>query len=156
MGGVCSQPSLCSSTVQIRGPYDNEIKSVGNCCGSLLASDMIDCSFSGENNDNIYIPNAISGKFYVLLISNYAGVVQDSVNLTQTLGPGITDCSCVTNGIVLTNIDIFTWSRSGVTPQESVKKDGSGAAFNPLSTINIASDGYSIVFSSVLYANFFA
>jgi len=61
-----------------------------------------------------------------------------------------------TDGVVLTNINSFTWKRDGVVNQEAVKKDDSGEAFDALSFVEKASDGSSIVVSSVLYATFFA
>ena len=99
MGSVCSQPSLCSSAVQVWGPYDSLTEAVGNCGGGLLESAVIDCSFSTSNNEIIFIPNAISGKFYVLLVTNYAQEIQEDVTLTQILGPGTTDCSFVVDSL---------------------------------------------------------
>merc|ERR1712183_620726 len=62
----------------------------------------------------------------------------------------------LSDGIVLSNILSFTWSRSGVTDQIAVKTDGSGAAYDALSAVEVAADGSSIVVCSVLYATFFA
>ncbi|MEY3237607.1 MAG: hypothetical protein RI883_1708, partial [Bacteroidota bacterium] len=67
-------------------------------CGDLgsPAAEIIDCSYSPTNDEYPVIPSAIAGQVYVMLITNYADVVQ-SVSLTQTGGTGSTDCSIVTN-----------------------------------------------------------
>merc|ERR1712032_1104974 len=68
----------------------------------------------------------------------------------------VPDGDGIADGIELTTIDSFTWTRTGVTPQEAVKKDGSGLAFDALSAVEINPNGSLIVVSSVLYATFFA
>jgi len=78
------------------GPYDSLSQAVASCGGGLVGSDEIACSYSGSSTEIINIPNAISGKFYVLLVTNYAEVVQ-TVTLKKTGGSGTTSCEAITN-----------------------------------------------------------
>ena len=57
---------------------------------------IVDCSFSPTEVETPIITGAITGEVYVMLITNYAGVVQD-IALSQTGGTGSTDCNIVTN-----------------------------------------------------------
>ena len=56
---------------------------------------MIDCSYSGSDSEWCYIPNAVSGQYYILLITNYSNQVQNvdfsQSNVGQT-GAGTTNC----------------------------------------------------------------
>ncbi len=79
----------------IWGPYANLAAAQANC-GSLGAGNQVDCSYSSTNNETPSIPNAQVGEVYIMLITNYASVVQD-VTLTQTGGTGSTDCNIVNN-----------------------------------------------------------
>jgi len=97
-----------------------------------------------------------SSKAYTVAAALCAGFVppfQQGQVLSVCIVP---DGDGIADGIELTTIDSFTWTRAGVTPQEAVKKDGSGTAFDALSAVEINPDGSSIVVSSVLYATFFA
>ena len=57
---------------------------------------LIDCSFSATNLETPTITGALTGQVYVMLITNYAGVVQN-ITLDQTGGTASTDCNIVTN-----------------------------------------------------------
>lgn len=78
----------------IWGPYVNLAAAKADC-GSLGGNE-IDCSYSATNIESPSIPNAVAGQVYIMLITNYANVVQD-ITLVQTGGSGSTDCSIVTN-----------------------------------------------------------
>ena len=87
------------------GPYSSLANAQSYCgnmgtSGSGSSSNMvINCSYSTSATETPNIPNAIAGQVYVLLITNYANVVQ-SITLTQSnygnTGAGSTDCSIVT------------------------------------------------------------
>jgi gliding motility-associated-like protein len=77
----------------IWGPFANLASAQANC-GSLGAS--VDCSYSSTNNETPSIPGAVAGQVYIMLITNYASVVQN-ITLTQTGGAGSTDCNIVNN-----------------------------------------------------------
>jgi gliding motility-associated-like protein len=52
---------------------------------------QIDCSFSGATSEQIDIPGAQVGQYYVVLITNYSNN-PNSINFQQTGGTGSTDC----------------------------------------------------------------
>ena len=87
----------------IWGPFTSLSVAQG-ACGSLGDQsppnpdngDIVDCSFSTASTENPVITSAITGEVYVMLITNYAGVVQN-VTLSQTGGTGSTDCNIVTD-----------------------------------------------------------
>ena len=87
----------------IWGPFSS-LSDAQAACGSLgnqtppdpSNGNLVDCSFSVAAVENPVITGAITGEVYVMLITNYAGVVQN-ITLTQTGGTGSTDCDIVIN-----------------------------------------------------------
>lgn len=79
----------------IWGPYPNLAAAQANC-GTLGTGNQVDCSYSATNNETPSIPNAVVGQVYIMLVTNYANIVQD-ITLVQTGGSGSTDCSIVNN-----------------------------------------------------------
>lgn len=80
----------------IYGPYASQAAAAADCNGMGVGpNNVVDCSYSSTNNETPSIPNAIAGQVYVMLITNYANVVQNTV-LIQSSGTGSTDCSIVT------------------------------------------------------------
>ena len=87
----------------IWGPFSS-LSVAQAACGSLgnqtppdpSNGNLVDCSFSVAAVENPVITGAITGEVYVMLITNYAGVVQN-ITLTQTGGTGSTDCDIVIN-----------------------------------------------------------
>jgi PKD repeat protein len=55
---------------------------------------MIDCSYSANPTEYCYIPNAVAGTFYILLITNYSND-PCNINFSQTSGTGTTNCGIV-------------------------------------------------------------
>lgn len=55
------------------------------------SANMIDCSFSGSFEEWCYIPNAVIGQYYILLITNYSNAAQNII-FSQTGGSGATNC----------------------------------------------------------------
>ncbi len=93
----------------IWGPF-NSLSEAQSQCGNLgvPSSEIVSCSFSPTNNEFPTINGAIAGQVYVMLITNYANVVQD-VSLVQVGGTGSTDCSIVTDppcGMVALNVTV--------------------------------------------------
>jgi gliding motility-associated-like protein len=120
----------------IWGPF-NSLSEAQNQCGNLgtPSSEIVSCSFSPTNNEFPNINGAVAGQVYVMLITNYADVVQD-VSLVQIGGLGSTDCSIVTNppcGMVALNVAVSgcntTTNQYGVT--------GSIEYVNPPTTGNL-------------------
>ncbi|MEZ5173949.1 MAG: CUB domain-containing protein [Bacteroidia bacterium] len=80
------------------GPF-TEIEWQNGVCNTILdpvwAADnanVIDCSYSATNNEDFDIIGAISGEYYVVLITNYSNQSQN-ISFTQDGGAGSTDCS---------------------------------------------------------------
>ncbi len=55
---------------------------------------MIDCSYDAQEEEWCYIPNAVVGQYYLLLITNFSNDVQNIV-FSQSGGTGTTDCSII-------------------------------------------------------------
>ncbi len=77
----------------IYGPF-TDYDDILNNCGTLgnSTSPIIDCSFSGTNTETPSISNSIAGEYYLMLVTNYANLVQE-ISLVQTSGIGSLDCS---------------------------------------------------------------
>jgi gliding motility-associated-like protein len=56
-------------------------------------TNIVDCSYSASALEFIDIPNAISGQFYLVLITNFSNQA-GTVTFTQTSGTGTTGCPC--------------------------------------------------------------
>jgi gliding motility-associated-like protein len=56
------------------------------------ATNVIDCSYSGSATENCNIPNAVTGEYYVLLLTNFSNQATN-INFQQNGGAGSTDCS---------------------------------------------------------------
>ena len=70
------------------GPFDN----MESACSQLSCSKIVDCSYAGGTNDeHCHINNAISGKYYILLLTNYSN--QECTIHFENTGTGATDCS---------------------------------------------------------------
>lgn len=98
----------------IWGPFDDLTEAI-SLCGQMGVSPEapeVDCSYSGTNNEFPSIPGAVAGDVYVMLITNYASIVQD-VTLTQVGGTGSTDCSIVTPDPCVSNPGTFTIEKNG-------------------------------------------
>ncbi|MBU46631.1 MAG: hypothetical protein CMD28_04295 [Flavobacteriales bacterium] len=60
-------------------------------CDSLTAAYVEDCSYSPAAIENCNITNAVTGQFYILLITNFSNQVCN-IDFSQTAGNGTTDC----------------------------------------------------------------
>jgi len=69
------------------GPFDNQ-----NACGLLTSNKVVDCSYSTASTEIVDIPNAIAGKYYILVITNYSNQPCNII-FSKTGGPGTTDCT---------------------------------------------------------------
>ena len=93
------------------GPFSS-LSAAQTACGSLGTipatpnnGSVVDCSFSTAAVEDPSIPNAISGEVYVMLVTNYANVVQNIV-VEQVGGTGSLQCP---NGIsAITDISVNT------------------------------------------------
>ena len=69
------------------GPFDSQ-----NVCGQLTSNKVIDCSYSTASTEVVDIPNAILGKYYILIITNYSNSPCNII-FSQSGGTGVTDCT---------------------------------------------------------------
>lgn len=69
---------------------------VSSCGGNLSATagNMVDCAFSSDATESLTIPSAITGQYYMVMITNYANC-DGTINFNQTAGAGSTDCSII-------------------------------------------------------------
>ena len=72
------------------GPFAN----LSASCSGLSASNLIDCSYSTSATEVADIPNALSGQFYVLLITNYANQA-GTITFQQTGGTATSNCAVI-------------------------------------------------------------
>ena len=70
-------------------------------CNNLTAANVVDCSYSPNPTETCNIVNAISGEFYMLLITNFSNNPCD-IDFSQTSGNGTTNC-CLLDEIDITN-----------------------------------------------------
>jgi gliding motility-associated-like protein len=78
------------------GPFNN-LSNV--CTGQLTAANTVDCSylsFAGAPTEIIDIPNAQSGQYYLILLTNYSNTACNII-FSQTGGAGTTDCGVLSN-----------------------------------------------------------
>ncbi len=92
-GGGCDIDFICW------GPF----ASLTGACNNLTAGNTVDCSYSTAVNEVVNIPNAQTGEFYLVLITNFSGQPMN-ISANQTGGAGTTDCSIV-NPCVMTGIN---------------------------------------------------
>lgn len=90
----CKQYTLYTGwTSSHRPPSGNHSTDLGG----YPIDNLVDCSYSGESTEWCYIPNAQTGEYYLLLITNYRGgdgiISFNSVSTTYT--DATTDCSIV-------------------------------------------------------------
>tara|TARA_Y100000589_G_C27198023_1_gene647920 strand:+ start:5676 stop:9410 length:3735 start_codon:yes stop_codon:yes gene_type:complete len=76
------------------GSYNNILPDYPSGCIPFWNCTGYGCSYDPSPIEYPYIQNAVVGEVYVLLITNYASVVQN-ISLTQTGGNGATDCNIV-------------------------------------------------------------
>lgn len=98
----------------IWGPFPDLATAI-SLCGSMGVSPLapeVDCSYSATASETPYIPGAVTGEVYVMLITNYAAVVQD-VTLYQTGGSGSTDCDIVVPDPCISEPGTYTVSKNG-------------------------------------------
>jgi gliding motility-associated-like protein len=119
------------------GSYSNILDDTG--CnfvfGIPTGCDAYGCSFDPSNVETPGIPNAQVGQVYVMLITNFADVVQD-ITLTQTGGTGATDCSIVTPTVCsITNLVANIGACNSATGNYTIS--GTISYTNPPSTGNL-------------------
>jgi gliding motility-associated-like protein len=98
------------------GPYTDYAQAVASCgtLGQPPGVDVvIDCGISPSATEFINIPAATVGQVYVILIANFASIVQ-TLTLTQTGGTGGTNCNIVSPDPCVSDPGDFTVEKNGV------------------------------------------
>ena len=91
------------------GPYNSLAAGCGG--GTFPVGSPIDCSYSTAAVEDCDIINAVTGQFYILLITNYSNQ-NCNIDFSQTGGNGTTNC-CIEGDAGLDNIVNFCESDPG-------------------------------------------
>lgn len=67
-------------------------------CGNLVAGNTVDCSYSSSPTETCTIANAITGEYYMLLLTNFSGMAQN-ISFSQSTGTGNTNCGLLSSGV---------------------------------------------------------
>jgi hypothetical protein len=88
---TCSNSDLTTSGSYV---YEDDGSSSSCDVDALLYSsgNMVDCSYDIAASEVLYIPNALVGQYYMVMITNYANC-SGNITFNQTGGTGATDCS---------------------------------------------------------------
>ena len=87
------------------GPFSS---ATGNC-GNLTGLNIIDCSYSGSPTETCTVTGAVTGQYYMLLLTNYSGITQ---NITFGQNPGSTGS---TNCSIISGVTSQTICQGGTT-----------------------------------------
>lgn len=68
----------------------------GACLSGLNGASVVDCSYSTAATEYANIPSAVTGQYYMLLITNYSNAATNIV-FSQTSGAGSTNCNILCN-----------------------------------------------------------
>lgn len=113
VGGDIEMELFAGSDIDfiIWGPFDDLADAISNC-GTLGSPDspIVDCSYSGAAYETPEITGCVVGEVYILLITNYAAVVQD-VTLGKIGGDAETNCDIIPP--CETNTGTFTMEKNG-------------------------------------------
>jgi hypothetical protein len=83
-----------TGTCNIPGQPDCCNNNYPDCLNFYPRGNIVDCSFSGSNQEICTIKNAQVGEMYILLITNYSRQ-EGTITFSQTGGTGITNCNIV-------------------------------------------------------------
>lgn len=103
------------------GPFN----SLQGICDSLTLNKIVDCSYSASFTETLNIVNGISGQYYLVLITNFANVVQN-IEFTQYAGNGTTNC-----GLVGSNSKICAGNSATVVASNSGSLTSPTYSMNP-------------------------
>lgn len=91
--------------------------------GTYPCGNMVDCSYDPQASEEVNISGAVSGEFYMLLITNFSGMPTD-VFADQIGGTGSTDCSIVTDPPTDCLMDYFSANISACDPNSTFGVSG--------------------------------
>ena len=169
-GGNATVQETNSNSVDVDfillGPY-NSITDMLAACGSLTTQRQESCSYSTSATENITFTNAVAGKFYLLLITNFS---RAATNITLAKISGTATFKCCTLGLSTSVVNACAGASNGsitvtatnATGTVQYSKDGginyqSGNVFTGLPggtyDIVVRDDSRCVTHSSVTVAN---
>lgn len=111
----------------IWGPFATQASMCANLTGSA-----VDCSFSTAANEQVDIPNAVAGQWYMLLITNFSG---QPTNITAAAGNAPGNPDGTTNCAILCNMTGLTANPGPcASPANTFTLTGTITATNPPAT----------------------
>ncbi|MBI2280778.1 MAG: gliding motility-associated C-terminal domain-containing protein [Bacteroidetes bacterium] len=106
----------------IWGPFS----SLTNVCTNLNGGNIVDCSYSPDAVETATISNAISGEFYMVLITNYSGD-PGTIDFSQTpTSTGTSDCNVLNPCLAFAGNDTTICIGESVTLGEVPAATGNG------------------------------
>lgn len=73
-------------------------------CASGLTGSAVDCSYSTAAVETCTIPSAVAGEFYILMLTNFAGVPADITFQSDPSSTATTNCAILCNMTALTAV----------------------------------------------------
>ncbi len=129
----------------VYGPFDdmNELVSLSGQHGISAQSPVVDCSYSGTNVETVTINGMVAGQYYLILITNYASVVQE-ISLVQIGGTGSLDCSVMDQPFQsVSGIAFYDVNQNGIKEPNENFMAGVEIHFDPAATsIYSNNDGF--------------
>jgi len=89
-----SQVSTAGAGIDVDFVIWGPFTSPGAACGQLSAANIVDCSYSTAAVEQVDIPNAIAGQYYILLVTNFNGGA-GAITYQQTGGTGSSACCTI-------------------------------------------------------------
>jgi len=97
---TCDPNDLFTNASNPNGTADNDNVSASVYNFTVPHENMIDCGYSTLADEDLYIPNAIVGEWYMVVITNFENCTGNLI-FSQTGGTGATDCSIVEPNLVV-------------------------------------------------------
>ncbi|MDF2448719.1 MAG: hypothetical protein K0R26_1223 [Bacteroidota bacterium] len=131
------------------GPYPNLAAGQADCASYPAP---IDCSYSSSNTEQMDIANAQTGEVYIVLVTNYANIIQ---NITLSQSPGATattNCAIILpvellyfNAVLNDNEEVqLTWATESEHNNDYFEVEKSADATNWMLVGKIVSEGNSV------------
>jgi len=91
---TCSSTDLFTTATNVTGTQEpnNTVEAIWNF--NTPHENMVDCGYSELGEENMFIPNAQTGQYYMIGVQNYGNCV-GHIEYSQTAGTGSLDCSII-------------------------------------------------------------
>lgn len=87
-----SQYSTSGAPIDVDFVVWGPFASLAASCSQISASNIVDCSYSTSFQEIADIPNAVSGQYYIMLVTNFSNQ-PGTITYQQTGGTGSTNCN---------------------------------------------------------------